>query len=86
MKLWRRAVLFCLGVLAFANIHTVATISGANAAVAVVPGLTTRAAWIQCVAPTTNTNPVYFGDSTVTSSRGIPIAPGGGYNTPTCAN
>jgi hypothetical protein len=80
-----RKIFLALALLApilLGNIHTVATITGAGAAVAIVPGAQYRAAYIQCVAPSTNTNNVYFGDSTVTSTSGIPIAPGGGYNTP----
>jgi hypothetical protein len=84
-----RKLLLALAILApliWANIHTVATISGASSAVAIVPGSVARAAWIQCVAPSANTNNVYFGDSTVSATVGLPIAPGGGYSTPTCAN
>ncbi len=38
--------------------------------------------WIQVIAPTTNTSVVRFGDSNVSATRGFPVAPGGGYNTP----
>lgn len=86
MKHFQRFVFFLLAVVCWANIHTVATISGTSSAVAIIPGSTARAGWIQCIAPSSNTNPVYFGDSTVSGATGLPIAPGGGYNTPTCPN
>lgn len=37
--------------------------------------------WIQIIAPSGNSAVVRFGDSTVSSSNGLPIAAGGGYTT-----
>lgn len=84
----RKAILALtlLAPLLLANIHTVATISGSSSAVAIVPGSVARASWIQCVAPSTNASTVQFGDSTVSATVGLPIAAGGGYNTPSCPN
>jgi hypothetical protein len=66
---------------ALADLHTLADISGSSAAVALASS-STRVSWIQCIAPSGNMNVARFGDSTVSSSRGFPIAAGGGYNTP----
>jgi len=40
------------------------------------------ALWVQLIAPSTNSAVVRFGDSSVSATRGFPIAAGGGYNTP----
>lgn len=39
--------------------------------------------FIQFVAPASNTGTVRVGDSKITTTRGIPLAAGAGYNTPT---
>ncbi len=67
-----------------ANLHTIATITGAGATVQISTDIQTRAKWVQVIADSTNGAKIYFGDSTVTATRGLPIAAGGGYNTPTC--
>src|SRR6266702_1977275 len=67
-----------------AGIHTIATITGANAAVAISTDSTARASWVQVIAGSSNSGSVMFGDSTVSSTQGLPIAAGGGYNTPAC--
>lgn len=74
-------LLLVLCVLAQPGINTLADISGSSSPVALGTS-SQNALWIQCIAPSTNTNAVRFGDSTVSSTRGLPIAPGGGYNTP----
>lgn len=66
------------------NIHTIATITGTGETVALSTSTTTRAKWIQIITPSTNSAAVYFGDSTVTATTGLPIAAGAGYNTPAC--
>jgi hypothetical protein len=69
----------------FFNVANLPPISGSNATVKISTS-TARANWIQIITPSANTNSVMFGDSTTTATTGLPIAPGGGYNTPTCAN
>lgn len=69
-----------------ANVHNLATITGTGATVQISTDITTRATWIQVIAPSSNSAVVYFGDSTVTATRGLPIAAGGGYNTPPCSS
>lgn len=69
---------------ASANVHTLATITGAGAAVQISTDTTTRATWIQIITPSSNAAAVMFGDSTTSATRGLAIAAGGGYNTPTC--
>ena len=67
------------------NLHSIAEITGSGATVAISTDGSTRASWIQIIAPSGNSAVVRFGDSTVTSSIGLPVAPGGGYNTPACS-
>ncbi len=68
-----------------ADVHTIATITGSGATVAISTDTTTRAVWIQVIADSGNGAKIFFGDSTVTATRGLPIAAGAGYNTPTCS-
>ena len=82
-----KRILVLLALVAFCatgEIHTVATITGSGAKVALSTNTKTKAAWIQIIADAGNTDPVYFGDSTVASGTGLPIAKGAGYNTPPC--
>ena len=67
-----------------ANIHTIATISGSGAKVQISTDSQTRAKWIQVIADSGNSAKVFFGDSTVSATTGLPIAAGAGYNTPAC--
>lgn len=62
------------------DIHTIADITGTGATVQIAT-TSTRASWIQIIAPSTNSAVVRFGDSTVSVTRGLPIAAGGGYCT-----
>ena len=86
MKLFQRlfllALLFC-GVLPSA-INTLADISGSSTTVQLSTSPNTVCKWIQVIAPPGNANAVRFGDSTTSPTKGLPIAPGGGYNTPSC--
>jgi hypothetical protein len=66
------------------NLINGACISGASSTVQLSTNTTARAKFIQIIAPAANSGIVYFGDSTTSSSKGLPIAAGGGYNTPTC--
>jgi|GEM_PF-5754579 len=85
MKTFPRIAMLLLLIagLAFPNISTLATITGSGVAVPIGAG-SARSFWVQCIAPATNSANVMFGDSTVTATRGLPIAPGAGYSTPTC--
>lgn len=67
----------------FFNVANLAPIAGSGATVQISTSVA-RANWIQVIAPSTNVANVNFGDSTTTITTGLPIAPGGGYNTPTC--
>jgi hypothetical protein len=55
-------------------------ITGTNAAVQVATSGTAR--WVQFVAAAANTAPVRVGPSTVTSTSGASVAPGGGLMLP----
>ena len=76
--------------LGMANLHPIPWITGSGAAVQICASIPTacaaRAAWIQVITPSTNAATVQFGDSTVSTTAGLPIAAGAGYNTPTCPN
>ena len=82
------AVLLCAGFLK-PNVHTLATITGTGATVQISTDTTTQVAWIQVITPCStafcNSANVMFGDSTVNATTGLPVAPGGGYNTPVCS-
>ena len=65
-------------------IHTLANISGTSAVVALASSGSDVARWIQVSAPSGNAAHIRFGDSATSSTRGIDIAPGGAYSTPTC--
>ncbi len=67
-----------------ANLHTIATITGTATTVQISTDALTRAKWVQVIADSGNGAKVFFGDSTVTATRGLPIAAGGGYSTPSC--
>lgn len=58
-----------------------ADVSGSSTAVQIATSGTAR--WIQVIAPAANSNVVRCGDSTVTATRGLPIAAGGGFMFPT---
>ena len=84
----RYARLFC-GLILFAAVikpsavHNLTPISGAGATVPITTSsCAVRADWIQVLAPSGNSAVVWFGDSTTSGSSGLPIAAGGGYNTP----
>jgi hypothetical protein len=79
------ALIFKLMLGFFFNVVNLAPITGAGATVA-ISSSAARANWIQVIAPSGNASNVMFGDSTTTATTGLPIAPGAGYNTPTCAN
>ncbi len=79
-------LLALLGLYASAEIHTLATITGSGAKVALSTNTKTKASWIQIITDPGNTDPVYFGDSTVASGTGLQIAKGAGYNTPPCSS
>lgn len=78
------SLLLCAGFVR-PNINTLATISGTGAAVQISTDTQTRATWIQVYAPVTNVSNVMFGDSQTSATRGLPVTPGNGYNTPTCS-
>ena len=84
----RILVLLCLlaSFCATGEIITVATITGTGAKVALSTNVKTRAAWIQIIADSGNSAKVFFGDSTVSATNGLPIAAGAGYNTPACSS
>ena len=69
----------------FFNVSNLTPIAGSSATVRISTS-TARANWIQIISPSTNANTIMFGDSTTSATTGLPIAPGGGYNTPTCPN
>lgn len=62
------------------SIVTIADISGDGAAHAIGTG---GAQWIQFIAPSGNSSVVRVGDSSITTSRGVPVAAGGGMFMPT---
>ena len=57
---------------------TIADIAGDGAAHQITSAAGTRASWVQFVAPSTNSGIVRIGGSAITTTRGIPIAAGGG--------
>lgn len=59
-----------------------AEVTGTGAAVALTTNTQTLCSYIQIIAPAANSAVVRFGDSTVSATVGLPIAAGGGYNTP----
>ncbi len=82
MKILRLSLLV-LALCAIANpavIHTL-TITGNNTA-QTVSTTVTSAHWVQFVAPAANAGTSRLGDTTVTSSIGIPLAPGAGMMMP----
>jgi hypothetical protein len=66
------------------GVHTLPTITGTGAAVALSTEFQSIGAYCQIIADPSNASAVMYGDSTVTATRGLRIAAGGGYNTPTC--
>ena len=74
------AVLIAVSLCAQTLIVTPAEVTCDSAAHAV--GTSGSAVWVQLIAPTTNSAVVRFGDANVSATRGLPIAAGGGYNTP----
>jgi hypothetical protein len=67
----------------FFGVTNVAPITGTGATVQISTSQA-RANWIQVIAASGNSAAVMFGDSTTTSTTGLPVAAGGGYSTPTC--
>ena len=63
------------------SVTSMADITGDGAAHALQSSVTT-ARWIQVIATTTNSAAVRLGDSNVSSTRGLPIAAGGGFMFP----
>lgn len=59
---------------------TIADISGTGTATAIAAS--GSATWIQFVAPAANSAAVRIGDANITTSRGTPIAAGGGFFLP----
>ena len=68
-------MLLCWPVFALVTITSTADIAGDGASHAIATSGAAR--WIQFVCPSTNTSAVRIGDSTVSTSIGIPCAPGG---------
>ncbi len=68
------------------TLHPIAEITGTGAAVAISTDSSSRPAWVQVIAPAGNSAVVRFGDSTTSATMGLPIAAGGGYNTPVCSS
>ena len=77
------ALLLFVGVMKPTNVHPLPKITGSSTQVQ-LSTVAISCKWIQVIAPSGNTNSVFFGDSTTSATVGLPIAPGGGYNTPTC--
>jgi hypothetical protein len=73
-----RSLLFLAAVGALASIHpvTIADINGDGAVHAFV-ATSTQARWVQIQAPAANASPVVVGDASISTSRGISLAPGG---------
>lgn len=61
------------------TIHNTADISGTGTNQQVSATQGARALWVQFVAPSTNSSVVRVGDININSTRGTPIAAGGGY-------
>lgn len=68
-----------------ANINSLADITGTGVTVQISTNTSARPAWVQLIAPSGNAAVVRFGDSTTSATVGLPIAAGGGYNTPVCS-
>src|ERR1035438_7857810 len=80
--------LLILGLLAWCSqasitVTTLADISGDAAAHAIATS--GGATWIQFVAPSANSSVVRIGDSNISSTRGTPVAVGGGFFMPPVA-
>lgn len=71
----------CFGAI---NIASVADVSGDGASHQIASSGTAR--WVQIVARSTNASVVIVGDSAITTTRGVPIAPGGGFMFPASQN
>ncbi len=63
------------------TIHPLPDINGSGATVQVSTSIA-RVYWLQVIPDSNNMNPVLFGDSTTSSSIGLPLAAGSGYLTP----
>lgn len=71
-----------------ANVNTLKDIVGTGATVQISNNASARPMWVQLVTKSGvggNTADVRFGDSTTSATVGLPIPPGGGYNTPVCS-
>ena len=62
------------------SVYTIPEIAGDGNTHVITPSDTARL--IQFIAPAGNTNVVRIGDSTTTSSKGLPLAPGSGFTLP----
>src|SRR5258708_6774484 len=83
MKILRLALLLVV-LCCIANpaaVHTL-TITGNNTAQTISTTNTSGAHWVQFVAPAANSGTSRVGDTTVTSTIGIPLAPGSGMMFP----
>jgi len=83
MKTLRLAVLIAVlcSVANPAAIHTL-TITGTSTTQVVSSTIAFGASWVQLVAPAGNSSTSRVGDSTITSTTGIPLAPGAGMMLP----
>ena len=76
MQVKRLLLLLCASpLLALVTITSTADISGDGAVHQFASGGAAR--WVQFVCPSTNTSAVRIGDSTISTSKGVPCAPGG---------
>lgn len=83
VHLKRCLALFFVALCAFATtIVPLADISGSGTAQRLSGTAGAVALWVQIVAPSTNSSVVRVGDSTVSSTSGILVAPGGGFFLP----
>lgn len=83
-------LLFCCSLLLCQMAPTsVGDVSGGGGVTSVASALATQSItnpgtvrFIQFVAPSGNTSVVRVGDSSISTTRGVPVAPGGAYQTP----
>lgn len=65
-----------------ASMNSFDEITGSGATVQATTNIRVPCNWIQVIAPTGNMAVVRMGDSSTTSARGLPLAPGSGLGFP----